>query len=64
MRSASFDSAFLRVADNAFNYSLLGDKGFTCLADALESCHCYDFRYSVLDEAVAAFDALLMKAAA
>lgn len=50
--------AFLRVAENAFNYSHLGATGFNTLAGAMETCTSYDFRYSVLDEAIAAFDAL------
>jgi len=50
--------AFMRVADNAFNYSLLGIKGFETLAGLIDRCRCYDFTYSNLDEAVAVFAAL------
>jgi HprK-related kinase A len=49
---------FMRVADNAFNYSLLGAAGFEALADVVDAAQCYDFTYSQLDEAIAAFDAL------
>lgn len=50
--------AFVRVADNAFNYSTLGASAFDTLANAVDSASCFDFSYSVLDEAIAAFDAL------
>lgn len=50
--------AFMRVADNAFNFSLLGARGFEALAGVIDASRCYDFSYSVLDEAIAAFDAL------
>jgi hypothetical protein len=47
--------AFMRVADNAFNYSLLGVKGFETMAGLIDASLCYDFTYSVLDEAIEAF---------
>lgn len=50
--------AFMRVAENAFNYSVLGAAGFRTLADAIERCDSFDFRYSSLDEAIAVFAAL------
>lgn len=50
--------AFLRVADNAFNYSQLGALGFDTLAGIIEQCDSYDFRYSDLDQAMDAFAAL------
>lgn len=50
--------AFMRVADNAFNYSLLGTKGFETMANLIDASRCYDFTYSVLDEAIETFDAL------
>lgn len=48
----------LRVADNAFNYSLLGVSGFTTLTRLMDESQCYEFRYSQLDEAIAVFDEL------
>jgi HprK-related kinase A len=51
-------SGFMKLADNAFNYSNLGLQGFETAADLIEAVDCYDFRYSVLDEAIATFDAL------
>lgn len=50
--------AFMRIADNAFNYSLLGVKGFETMAGLIDASLCYDFTYSVLDEAVETFAAL------
>ena len=50
--------AFMRVADNAFNYSLLGVRGFETMAGLIDASLCYDFSYSVLDEAIETFAAL------
>lgn len=50
--------AFMEAAGNAFNYSLLGKRGFDVLAGLIERAACYDFRYGRLDEAVAVFDRL------
>lgn len=50
--------AFMQVADNAFNYSLLGLGGFEALARLIDISECYTFAYSVLDEAIETFDAL------
>lgn len=50
--------AFMRVAENAFNYAKLGAEGFDALAGVIRQSDCYDLHYSSLDEAVAAFDRL------
>lgn len=50
--------AFMSVAENAFNYSVLGAAGFSALAGVIEQSACFQFRYSVLDEAIAAFNSL------
>jgi HprK-related kinase A len=50
--------AFFRVAENAFNYSHMGARGFQTLAEVIDGCASYDFRYSNLDEAIALFAAL------
>lgn len=57
-RRQSRSVSFLRVADNSFNYSLLGLDGFQTLARLIDACDCYDFRYSDLAEAVERFDRL------
>jgi HprK-related kinase A len=50
--------AFMRVADNTFNYSELGVRGFETMARLIDAVHAYDFTYSVLDEAIQTFAAL------
>ncbi|QAU35384.1 HprK-related kinase A [Janthinobacterium sp. 17J80-10] len=50
--------AFMRAADNAFNYSLLGERGFASLAALIEASSCHEFTYSNLDEAIDTFNRL------
>lgn len=50
--------AFMGVADNSFNYSLLGVQGVETLANLVNQCQCYDFTYSNLDEAITEFSKL------
>jgi hypothetical protein len=50
--------AFMRVAENAFNYSLTGARGFQALGRAMDACASFDFVYSDLDEAIALFDGM------
>ena len=50
--------AFMYVIKNAFNYSVLGVRGFQTVAALIDTCDCYDFIYSSLDEAIDVFDAL------
>lgn len=47
--------AFMRVADNSFNYSLLGQTGFMALVKVMNDANAYDFEYSNLDEAISVF---------
>lgn len=54
--------AFMRVADNAFNYAQLGLDGFNALAGVVRQSDCYDLHYSSLDDAIAAFDRLAAQA--
>ena len=52
-------SGFMRLVDSAFNYSMLGRRGFDMLADVVERSGCHEFTYGgQLDEAVRLFDAL------
>jgi hypothetical protein len=46
------------LAQNAFNYSHLGAEGFRIGTQLIEQAACYDFQYSRLEEAIAAFDRL------
>jgi len=54
--------AFMRVADNAFNYAQLGAEGFNALSGVVMQSGCHDLHYSRLDDAVAAFDRLAAQA--
>ncbi|MFP3526372.1 hypothetical protein SB912_28195, partial [Pantoea sp. SIMBA_072] len=53
---------FMQVADNSFNYTLLGAQGFSTLAALAERSAGYTFRYSKLDEAMDVFDGLVGEA--
>jgi HprK-related kinase A len=50
--------AYMRVAENAFNFSLTGARGFHALGNLMDNCASFDFTYSRLDEAMALFDSL------
>jgi HprK-related kinase A len=50
--------SMMQLADNAFNYSVLGETGFKLLGEMVERCDSYSFVYSDIDEAVAAFSQL------
>lgn len=56
-------SAFLQLAENAFNYAALGRQGFEVLGEVIDMCDCLHFTYSRLDDAIAIFNALADKAA-
>ena len=48
----------MQMANNAFNYSAHGRRGFEFLARYVERVGCYEFEYSNLEEAVGVFDDL------
>lgn len=50
--------AFMQLADNAFNYTVHGRRGFELLADVVQASECYEFVYSDLEGATAIFDEL------
>lgn len=50
--------AMIKLAENCFNYNILGAHGFNGAADLITACGCYDFKYSHLDEAVTLFTEL------
>ena len=55
-------SGFMRLVDNAFNYSVLGRRGFDTLADIVSASDCLEFTYGgQLDEAVRLFDDLAQR---
>lgn len=47
--------ALTELASNAFNFSVLGNKGFSALAHMVDSVDCYRLRYSSLDQALVLF---------
>lgn len=47
--------AHLRLAENAFNYSLLGANGFTAAARLIGNTRTFDFSYGALDDAMGVF---------
>ena len=49
---------FMHLADNAMNYHILADRGFAALGRLIDGAAGFQFEYSDLDEAMAAFDAL------
>ena len=54
----SKDLAFLRLANNSFNYQLLGADGFRTVERIVRHCEVHQLTYSDLDEAIARFDDL------
>jgi hypothetical protein len=51
-------SAFMKIAGNTFNYSMLGLRGFETVSKLVDRCGCYEFKYSNLDEAIDIFNTL------
>jgi hypothetical protein len=56
LRPVPKGSAFMQLADSAFNYELHGRAGFELLGNMIAACDCYEFTYSDLEEAVRIFD--------
>lgn len=51
-------AAFMALAQNSFNYDILGEEGFSRLGALVDEVQCYDFVYSDLEEAMRSFDEL------
>ncbi len=47
---------FVHFAENAFNYSTLGETGFDVVSRLVDQCDCFDFTYSRLEDALEVFD--------
>ena len=58
LQSSSRAMTFMELAHNGFNYSIHGRAGFDALTALVDRCTCLHFRYSRLEDAVAAFDTL------
>ncbi|RLA20445.1 MAG: HprK-related kinase A [Gammaproteobacteria bacterium] len=52
-------NALLKMAENSFNYSVLGLQGFEVLSALISNCDCYDFSYQSLDEAKEVLESLI-----
>lgn len=50
--------AFMQVADNCFNYQVLGARGFTALGQLIDASDAHLFRYSSLPDAMGLFERL------
>ncbi len=48
----------MSIAENSFNYSVLGKLGFDIIKNVVATADCYQFKYSSLDEAVSIFSKL------
>jgi HprK-related kinase A len=55
---------FMLLAEQSFNYDVHGPRGFEAVGRLVDGCGCHRFRYSALDDAVAAFDTLLRESGA
>jgi HprK-related kinase A len=58
LRQVSRPEAFLRVAQQSFNYSVLGTAGFETLAAVFDRCTCHTLTYGMLDDAVSVLESL------
>ena len=52
IESLDKSQAFMRVAENSFNYSILGEKGFVAVGDLVEQVECYRVQYNKLDNII------------
>ena len=56
-------TAFLKLAGNAFNYEVVGERGFQAIASIMQRCPSVILRYGDLDAAHAAIDHIMQSAA-
>jgi HprK-related kinase A len=60
LSKVSIGNAFIRMAENSFNYHVLGLKGFSTLSLLMDQVSCYDYVYDGdLDRAITFFDELV-----
>ena len=58
LRPRAKAEAFMQTATHSFNYRRLGRLGFDLNAHLIDSCKCWDFEYSELEEALRTFEEL------
>jgi len=51
--------ALMALGEHAFNFNVLGDAGFDCMANLVEQVDCYDFTYSDLESALSGINSLV-----
>jgi hypothetical protein len=51
-------SAFFELADNSFNYEVLGRQGFETLARVIEQISCYRLNHASTKDGIAAIEEL------
>ena len=51
-------TCFMQMAENSFNYNVLGGAGFDALADTVERCECYTLSYARLEDAISLMESL------
>ena len=51
--------AFFTVANNSFNYAMLGEPAFQSITRVIAVCDCYQLTYGALDDAVAMLNSLM-----
>ena len=59
LSSLSKGRTFLALAENSFNYHVLGDTAFYALTTMIDQCQCYNFTYQHLDSAYETMDRLI-----
>ncbi len=52
-------ASFMELADQSFNFNVLGELGFHALKQMLDSCDCYDLSYSDLDDVIGELEHLM-----
>lgn len=53
--------AFMNLAENAFNFNILGSLGFEAMADLIDRVECYDFSYPDLTTALAGMNNIIAR---
>lgn len=64
LEARSRTETFRLLAEQSFNYDLLGRRGFEAVGRLVGGCACYSFTYSRLDDAMQVFEELAGEAAA
>lgn len=52
-------ASFMELAEQSFNFNVLGELGFQALRQVLDNCDCYDLSYSDLDDVIPELERLI-----